>query len=77
MSKISQRISCDDIVIRLTNPLDLHKLINFVNSNYYIKEGLLIGRIKDIKKDNLELEYIIEVTPEVDFNNLNYVGVIS
>ena len=41
MSKISQRISCDDIVIRLTNPLDLHKLINFVNSNYYIKEGLL------------------------------------
>ena len=42
-----------------------------------IKEGLLIGRIKDIKKDNLELEYIIEVTPEVDFNNLNYVGVIS
>ncbi len=42
-----------------------------------IKEGLLIGSIKEIKKDNLELEYIIDVTPSVNFNNISYVGVIS
>ena len=41
-----------------------------------IKEGLLIGSVKDIKKDNLELEYIINVTPSVDFNSISYVGVV-
>ncbi len=42
-----------------------------------IKEGLLIGSVKEIKKDNLELEYIIEVNTSVNFNNISYVGVIS
>ena len=42
-----------------------------------IKEGLLIGKVTKIKKDNLDLEYILEITPSVNFNDIHYVGVIS
>lgn len=38
---------------------------------------VVIGRVKNINKDHLELEYIIEVEPLADFHNINYVGVIS
>jgi len=40
-------------------------------------ENILVGTVKNIKKDNLELEYIIEITPIVNFHNLNYVGVVK
>lgn len=42
-----------------------------------IPEGILIGTVKSVNKDNLELEYLIEITPSVDFYNLNYMGVIK
>lgn len=42
-----------------------------------IPGNILIGTIKDIKKDKLELEYLIEVKPSVNFHNLNYVGVLK
>jgi len=42
-----------------------------------IPENILIGTVKSFQKDNLELEYIIEVTPSVNFHNLRYVGVIK
>lgn len=40
-------------------------------------DNILIGTVKNVKKDNLELEYILEITPSVDFHNINYVGVIK
>jgi len=43
----------------------------------HVPEGLAVGEVKTLIKDNLELEYIIEVAPVVDFYNLNYVGVIQ
>lgn len=42
-----------------------------------ITKDILIGTVSNITKDNLELEYIIEVTPAANFHNLNYVGVIK
>ena len=40
-SKMSRRIRFDDLVIRLINSEDAIKLINFVNNNNYIKNGLI------------------------------------
>lgn len=40
-SLISSVTRVDDIVIKLTNFVDANKIANFVNSNKYIKEGLL------------------------------------
>lgn len=40
-SKIGSDIRCDNIVIRLININDFSKLINFLNNNNYIQEGLL------------------------------------
>ena len=41
VSKIGSHVRFDDIVIRLVNPNDSVKLINFVTNNSYIQEGLL------------------------------------
>ena len=40
-------------------------------------ENIYIGEVKNIILDNLELEYILEVSSPVDFYNLKYVGVLS
>ncbi len=40
-SKIGKKIRFDNIVVRLVNPEDVDKLINFVNNNAYLREGLL------------------------------------
>ena len=39
--------------------------------------GLLIGKIKDAKKDTYGLSYIITLTPSTNFNNINIVSVIK
>ena len=41
LSKIGKKIRSDDIVIRLVNPNDAEKLINFVNDTPYLQEGLI------------------------------------
>ena len=38
--------------------------------------GLLIGKIKDIKKDKFGISYDILVEPSVNFNNINIVSVV-
>lgn len=40
-SKIGSDIRCDDIVIRLANPEDAVKIMDFVKNNRYIQEGLI------------------------------------
>lgn len=42
-----------------------------------IPEAVFVGEVSSITKDNLELEYIIELKSSVDFYNLKYLGVIS
>lgn len=45
-------------------------------SNKY-SSGLLIGKIKDIKKDTFGISNIIIITPTVNFNNINIVSVVG
>lgn len=40
-SKVFNRIRCDDVVVRLVNIDDCDKLLNFINNNIYIQEGLI------------------------------------
>ncbi|MDE5539187.1 MAG: rod shape-determining protein MreC [Bacilli bacterium] len=42
-----------------------------------IPEGILVGRVGEIKTDDLGLEYILEIEAAVDFFDLNYVGVVQ
>ena len=39
--------------------------------------GILIGTIKSVIYDNYELTKVVEVTPSVDFNDINYVSVLK
>lgn len=39
--------------------------------------GLIIGKVKDIKKDTFGISYNLIISPSVDFNNLNIVSVIK
>lgn len=39
--------------------------------------NILIGTIKEITYDNYEIEKIIKVEPNVDFNNLKYLSIIT
>ena len=41
LSKIGSHVRFDDIVVRLIEPKDVAKLVNFINNNKYIQEGLL------------------------------------
>ncbi len=39
--------------------------------------GLLVGKVKKVVTDNFDLAKIIEVTPSVNFNNLDYIAVVK
>lgn len=39
--------------------------------------GILIGTIKNVTYDNYELTKVVEVTPSVDFNDIEYVSVLK
>lgn len=41
LSKIGSHVRFDDVVIRLINPEDVSKLMNFINNNKYIQDGLM------------------------------------
>ncbi len=41
-----------------------------------VPEGIKIGKVKNIKKDELELEYILDIE-SISLHNLKYLGVIS
>ena len=54
-SKIGREIRFDDIVIRLINPTDAEKLINFVTSNQYLSKGLISPNPFAFQKDGIAL----------------------
>ncbi len=66
------------IVSNLTN----YDLINLGDKIYTSGIGnlpgnILIGTVKEINMDNLEIEKIITINPSVDFNHLNYVFIVG
>ena len=42
-----------------------------------IPGGILIGKVKQVKKDKLELEYILEIDVNVNFKEIKFVGVVT
>ena len=38
---------------------------------------ILIGSVKEIRTDGLELEYVLDVSSVVDMQNISYVAVLS
>lgn len=62
--------------IKLTEEIELNSIVE-TSGLTDILGGIKIGTVKKINKDNLELEYILEIEPFVDYKNLSIVGVIN
>lgn len=54
-SKIGEEIRFDDIVIRLINPYDAERLINFVTTNSYLSKGLIAPNPFAFQKNGIAL----------------------
>ncbi len=65
-SKISKRVRNDDIVVKLINPDDVSKLIDFVSNNKYLQEGLLPANPYAFQKNGLALT----VEGKLSYNNV-------
>jgi len=55
LSKIGRAIRFDDIVVRLVNPNDVDKLLDFVKNNSYLKEGLIKPNPFAFQKDGIAM----------------------
>lgn len=72
----------NEIILKnVVGELNKEKLINTNVTTSGLSDsfssGLLIGKIKDIKKDSFGISYIIYVTPSVNFNDINIVSVVE
>ena len=75
-------VTKNELVLKdVIGDFDINKLknTNVVTSGLRdsFSSGLLIGKIKDAKKDTYGLSYIITLTPSTNFNNINVVSVIK
>ena len=75
-------VTKNELVLKdVIGDFDINKLknTNVVTSGLSdsFSSGLLIGKIKDAKKDTYGLSYIITLTPSTNFNNINVVSVIK
>lgn len=55
LSKVSNRIRFDDVVVRLVNEQDVDKLMSFVKQNSYIQSGLISANPFAYNKDGIAL----------------------
>lgn len=65
ISKLGKHIRFDDIVVRLINPEDAEKLINFISNTKYIQEGLIEPNPFAFQKDGIALA----VDGNLSYNN--------
>ena len=54
-SKISKKIRFDDIVVRLIEPSDVEKLLDFIKNNDYLQAGLIEPNPFAFQKDNIAM----------------------
>lgn len=54
-SKVGRKIRFDNVVVRLINPQDADRLIQFVKSNHYIQEGLIEANPFAFQQDGIAL----------------------
>jgi len=65
------------IIGEVTKDIELKNNLNVITTSFTntFKEGIIIGKVKDIINDSNGLSKNVIVTPVVDFNNIKYVCV--
>jgi len=65
------------IISEITKDIELNNNLNVITTNFTntFKEGLILGKVKDIKNDEDGLSKNVIVTPITDYNNIKYVCV--
>lgn len=74
-------LSCENDKIIVKN-IKLNNEIKALDKVYTsgltaIPEGLYIGEVESVNKDNLELEYVLDIGDFKNYINLKYVGVVT
>lgn len=57
--------------------LEIGSYVTTTGLSELFPSGILIGTIKKVTMDNYGLTKVVEVTPSVDFKNINYVSVLK
>ena len=57
ISKVAKKIRFDDIVVRVSNPSDANKIINFVNNNKYLCEGCISTNPFAVRSGNVSVAW--------------------
>lgn len=65
------------IISEITKDIELSDNLNVITTNFTstFKEGLILGKVKDIINDKEGLSKNVIVTPIIDYNNIKYVCV--
>jgi len=60
-----------------TNNIEVGNIVSTTGMGDIFPSGILIGEVKEIAKDNFDLEAIIKVKPSFNIDNFNYVTVLK
>ena len=65
------------IISEITKDIEVNDNLNVITTNFTntFKEGIIIGKLKDIENDSNGLSKNVIATPVVDYNNIKYVCV--
>lgn len=59
-----------------TGKITIGSFVSTTGMSDIFPSGILIGEVKEITKDNFDLEGIIKVKPSVNFNSINYIKIL-
>lgn len=59
-----------------TNEIEIGSLVSTTGMGDIFPSGILIGEVIEITKDNFDLEGIIKVKPNVNYDNISYVKIL-
>lgn len=57
--------------------IEIGSYVYTTSYNEKIPAGILVGKVVEVKKDSYDLAKIVEITSDVDFDNLRYVKVLK
>ncbi|MBQ3475376.1 MAG: rod shape-determining protein MreC [Bacilli bacterium] len=72
---IKNELYLENVIGDLNNISNIDIVTSGLSNN--IPSGILIGKIKDIKKDEFNLSNTLIITPSADFNDINLVRVVG
>ena len=56
--------------------IEIGSYVYTTSYNEKIPAGILVGKVSSVEKDSYDLAKIIQITSDVDFNNIRYVKVL-